>query len=206
MIEWVEELRAGFTEEFGTGPKVVTLATVDGAGRPRARSVVCRRFGETELEEGLLLVASDARSRKNDELTLHAPAEVCAWLPKIRSQYRLHCRSSLIARMPPAAGPMGEAMTNPGFGPNLRNFREQVWSEMSESARALFFWPDPGQPLVADPSQFPAAVRTGLPPDTFVLIALIPDEVECLDLRQHPHRRRRWRTDGQVWTVEELNP
>lgn len=28
MIEWVEELWAGFTAAFGTGPKVVTLATV----------------------------------------------------------------------------------------------------------------------------------------------------------------------------------
>ena len=63
MIEWLEELRAGFTAEFGTGPKIVTLATV-ASGVPRARAVVVRAV----TDAGSLAIASDARSRKNNQL------------------------------------------------------------------------------------------------------------------------------------------
>ena len=184
MIEWVEELRAGFTEEFGTGPKVVTLATVDDKQFPRARSVVCRRF----RDDGLVLIASDARSEKNLHLRRAPMAEICVWLAGRRQQFRLRGPVSVISAGATLAwyGP-GDAIVG------VRGLREEIWLEMSESARALFFWPDPGQPLVSDSSQFPPAVRTGLPPDTFELLAVFPHDVEKLDLRPHPHRRRRWR-------------
>jgi pyridoxamine 5'-phosphate oxidase len=191
MIEWVEELRAGFTAEFGTGPKVVTLATVETERvfqpSPRVRSVVCRRLDA----DGRLLVAIDERSRKTGEVAHRQAAEVCAWLPAVRRQFRLFCEAGLVR----AAG------TGDRGG-----LREQLWTELSESSRALFFWPHPGAPRREADAAFPPAVRTGLPPENFALVSLAPIDVDLLELAGHPHRRRRWRLDETGWSVQELNP
>ena len=200
MIEWVEELRAGFTEEFGTGPKIVTLATVEGSRREpraRARSVVCRRL----LDHGILLIASDARSNKNWQLRQNHLAEVCTWLPKLGRQFRLSCWGVVIdhKEATPDEKRVPELLATPLL-------RETVWGEMSEAARALFFWPPPGEPLVANSAAFPEAVRTGLPPDNFEVLGLMPEEVDLLDLSAHPHRRRRWRREAGQWRAEVVNP
>ena len=191
MIEWVQELRAGFTAEFGTGPKVVTLATVETEGLfepyPRARSVVCRRLEP----DGALLVASDERGRKNRQVATRQAAEVCAWLPSVRRQFRLFCEARLIRGTADAGASA---------------LREQLWTELSESARALFFWPQPGAPRRAGADAFPDVVRTGLPPENFTLISLAPIDVDLLELAGHPHRRRRWRLDEAGWSVQEINP
>jgi pyridoxamine 5'-phosphate oxidase len=192
MIEWVEELRAGFAAEFGTGPKVVTLASVDERGIPRARSVIVRSL----TDDATLVVASDARHEKNRQLAGGRYAEVCAWLPAARRQFRITCRATVIGGGPPDLAPALEGW---------QALREQVWTEMSEATRATFFWPDPGMPRVQDPSAFPPAVRTGLPPTNFELLYLRAEAVDVLETASHPHRRRRWRRDTN-WAADEINP
>lgn len=191
MIEWVEELRAGFTEEFGTGPKIVTLATVDTRGQPRARSVVVR----TLTDQGSLAVASDARSEKNQQVRYSGRAEVCCWLKQMRRQFRLECVATV----------SGES-TVTTLEVDIEELRHQVWAEMSEASRATFSWPQPGDARIGDASAFPSAVRTGLPPDHFELLFLRPNYVDLLELTSHPHRRRVWRRSGPQWAVQELNP
>lgn len=197
MIEWVEELRAGFTAEFGTGPKVITLATVV-AGFPRVRTIVCRQV----TDDGVLVVASDARSEKNAQLRQTPTAEACVWLATLRRQFRLRGRASVISATGPA-----EWHTSAG-AQRVVALREVLWAELSEAARAMFFWPNPGERRDPDASHFPPSVRTGLPPDTFELVTLFPDYVETLDLRTHPHRRRGWSYDlvSGGMNSEELNP
>jgi pyridoxamine 5'-phosphate oxidase len=189
MIEWVEQLRAGLTGEFGTGPKIVTLATVDEGGAPRARSVVVRML----RDDGALLVACDIRSDKDVQLRIRPRAEVCAWLPSLRRQFRVAGDVDLFSE--PTGGPAGgEAV------------REQVWAEMSDSARALFFWPRPGAPRVWDNAAFPQAVGAGLSPSNFEVLCLTPTSADVLDLVGHPHRRRRWTRHGAEWDVRDVNP
>lgn len=201
MIEWVEALRAGFAAEFGTGPKVVTLATVEDGGVPRARSVVCRDV----TDDGMLLVASDRRSEKNGQVRSCPPAEICVWLPTQRRQFRVRGMVSVLS----AAGTVKwygyERATDER---RIRAFRERMWSELSEESRALFFWPHPGEMLVREPALFPKAVRTGLPPDNFEVLCMSTNTVELLDLRPHPHRRVRWMRDRDTphWEVGEYNP
>ena len=190
MIEWVEQLRADFTAEFGTGPKVVTLATVErdeGGWRPRVRTVVCRQLDEV----GRVLVACDLRSRKLDDVRDQRSAEVCAWLPGARRQYRIQGPARAITTITDGEGA-----------------RERIWSEMSETARALFFWPTPGTPREPDAAAFPPAVRTGLPPGNFVVLVVDTIEVDVLDLTSHPHphRRRMWQWSDRGWAAEEINP
>ena len=190
MIEWVEELRAGFTEEFGTGPKIVTLATVEVNGPtplPRARTVVCRALDD----DGQVLVTTDMRSPKCAQVGSRHAAELSVWFASCRRQFRIYCETELLH---------GRGANDPG------GLRERLWSELTESARALFFWPAPGAPRDPREAAFPAAVRTGLPPDNFALIALRPIEVDLLELAEHPHRRRRWRSTDEGWRVQEINP
>jgi PPOX class probable FMN-dependent enzyme len=193
MIEWVEELRAGLTEEFGAGPKIVTLATADGSGRPHARMVVVR----TLTDAGSLAVASDARSRKNDQLDDGRQAEVCVWLPKSRRQFRLSCTGSV-------CGGRREPVDTDEL--DVDGLRKQVWTEMSEASRATFFWPKPADPRIPDDAAFPAAVRAGPPPDNFEILFLRPREVDLLELNVHPHRRRIWDVCDGAWKVREVNP
>jgi PPOX class probable FMN-dependent enzyme len=192
MIEWLEQLRADFAQEYGPGPKVVTLATIDEENRPRARSVVVRAL----RDGGDLVVASDARSDKNAQVHKCGGAEVCAWLPKLRRQHRLNCRAGVIGQLP--------SFTSDDL--QLQGLRQQVWGELSESARALFSWPSPGQSRDADPAAFPSAIRAGLPPTNFELLYLMPREVDVLDLNQHPHLRRIWRRDETRWAAVDVNP
>ena len=69
--------------------RYVQLATVDGHGLPRNRTVVFRGFGPASQ----LLVLTDARSQKVGELTAQPRAEVCWYLAATREQFRLrsHC-------------------------------------------------------------------------------------------------------------------
>src|SRR5215213_3847478 len=86
MSEWAVELTRALGEEYGgERPRVCTLATVDKAGLPRARSVVCRRVGP----DGAIWLASDARSEKNEHVKASPQAEVVFWLPTRREQFRV---------------------------------------------------------------------------------------------------------------------
>src|SRR3954463_5584412 len=121
MSEWVGELTRALSEEFGEQPLVCTLATVDKAGAPRARSVICRKVGS----DGSLIITSDGRKEKNEQVKAVPQGEVVFWLPKLRGQLRLF-------------GAMKR--TSDGRDP----MRAEIWKLLSDSTRAMFFWPSPG--------------------------------------------------------------
>ncbi|MDB5352588.1 MAG: hypothetical protein JWN86_3835 [Planctomycetota bacterium] len=181
VSDWVAELREAFEAEFGTeSPRIGALATVDDAGRPRVRSVVCRNVEE----DGTLWVASDARSEKNREARAHPFGEIAFWLPTLREQFRVAGSLRISA--------MGDR-------------RDRVWAELSDASRALFFWPPPGGPIRED-AELPDRVDVSTQiPGTFELLVLKADRVDHLDLNEHPHRRRIWRAD-RSWAVREVNP
>ncbi len=181
VSDWVGELRAALDSEFGErAPRVGALATVDDAGRPRVRSVVCRKVEDT----GALWVVSDARSEKNREIRARPFGEIAFWLPSLRQQFRI--AGSLV-------------VTSAG------NRRDLAWAELSDAARALFFWDPPGYPI-GEVGEFPKAVGAGTAiPAAFELLILNADRADHLDLNAHPHRRRVWRADSS-WVVREVNP
>ncbi|HEX8912574.1 MAG TPA: pyridoxamine 5'-phosphate oxidase family protein [Humisphaera sp.] len=185
MSEWIGELQSALTREFGDKPNVATLATVDKGGAPRARTVVCRRV----QPDGSVLVASDARSEKNEQVKGTQQAEVVFWLPTLREQYRLFGSTRVMLPNPPEAA------------------RLEVWRAMSDAARALFFWPSPGAKRVEPDESFPKAVDAGQsPPNNFEVIVVRPRKVEHLNLNGHPHRRRRWMLAGKWTAAAEVNP
>ena len=181
VSDWVGELRGALDSDFGErAPRVAALATVDDAGRPRVRSVVCRKVEDS----GDLWVASDTRSQKNREARARPLGEIAFWLPTLRQQFRI-------------AGSLSVTSAS--------KRRDRAWAELSDSARALFFWDAPGRPLGED-REFPEAVGAWTAiPLTFELLILEPDRVDHLDLNEHPHRRRVWREDCS-WAVQDVNP
>jgi pyridoxamine 5'-phosphate oxidase len=108
-------------------------------------------------------------------------------LPKARCQFRL--RGQLLVL--PAGIEQQE--------------RQRHWQKLTPSGRALWGWPEPGAPLTAA-VDFPTELNDEFPlPEQFQLLRLALVQVELLELRDHPHQRRRWRrTSG--WSEERLNP
>jgi pyridoxamine 5'-phosphate oxidase len=186
MSEWVGDLARALEREFGgERPRVCMLATVDKGGLPRARSVVCRRVGP----DGTVWVASDARSEKNEHVKAHPQAEVVFWLPSLREQFRVQGSVKVI----------GESSRDPA--------RAELWRELSDEARALFFWPTPGAKRVDAPESFTQAVDADKPPPAaFEVLVVRPRRVEHLQLAPHPHRRRRWMLAGNWNAGIEVNP
>jgi pyridoxamine 5'-phosphate oxidase len=186
MSEWVGELTRALEGEYGgERPRVCTLATVDKAGLPRARSVVCRRVGP----DGAIWLASDARSEKNEHVKASPHAEVVFWLPTRREQFRVQGSVKVL----------GEPAPDPA--------RAQLWRELSDEARALFFWPTPGAKKLETLEVFPKAVGAETPPPaSFEVLVLRPRRVEHLQLKPHPHRRRRWMLAGKWNAASEVNP
>jgi pyridoxamine 5'-phosphate oxidase len=183
-MEWLRELRDALPQGSGGGPLIGTLATVDAAGCPRARSVVVRRVDDA----GRLWVTSDGRSAKNAELRANPAAELVVWLPEIRLQFRLRGPVDVLN----AGSPQDERLV--------------AWRELSDSARALFFWPEPGAARDDSSADAPSAAPASMaPPGWFEVIVLKPEEVERLDLRPHPHARRRWRQEDD-WRGADVNP
>ncbi len=178
---WVDALRTALEAEFGKQARIAALATVDSSHRPHVRSVVCRHLHD----DGSLWVTSDRRTDKNEQARAQPFGEIAFWLPSRREQFRL-------------SGPLAVLSTG--------DLRSQAWLALSDTARALFFWDEPGAPKLGDDLEAPGLVSSSVPiPDSFELLVLQPDLAEFLDLKTHPHRRLRWRVENR-WTGEEINP
>jgi pyridoxamine 5'-phosphate oxidase len=83
--------------------------------------------------------------------------------------------------------------------------RQRHWDGLPPAGRALWGWPEPGA-VLDSAAAFPAELADDTPlPAHFQLLRIALEQVELLELRDHPHQRRRWRRDGG-WSEECLNP
>ena len=182
---WRPLLRAAREREGRRSPhgRWLQLASVAADGSPRVRTLVFRGWaGATQLD-----LLTDARSAKAAELAEQPALEICWLLPRARVQFRLRGRLQTLAAEQEEAE------------------RQRHWQSLSPSARAVWFWPPPGTPRLAG-SAFPAALAEAVPmPSHFQLLRIALREVEALELRDHPHHRRRWRA-AAGWLEESLHP
>jgi pyridoxamine 5'-phosphate oxidase len=181
-IPWLEPFRSAAAREAGR-PIILALATVDEAGDPQVRSVVCRRVDD----QGTLWIASDARSAKHHEIASHRRVAAVAWFPAPREQFRF---SGLV-----------QILDHSSDSPDRAN----LWQSLSPETRATFLWPAPGAPRTASDDAFARASDDAAPAPSFEIGVLRPDVTEHLVLSTHPHRRRRWTFEHQ-WRVQEINP
>ncbi|MCP9841813.1 pyridoxamine 5'-phosphate oxidase family protein [Synechococcus sp. J7-Johnson] len=181
---WRPLLR-GAREREGRSPAArwLQLATVAPDGTPRVRTLVFRGWADGAA----LDLLTDGRSAKPAELRQQPVVELCWLLPKARCQFRLR----------------GELLTLP----TEVEWEERIrhWQGLTPAGRALWGWPEPGAPL-DDAAAFPAELKDGtLMPEHFQLLRIDLAQVELLELRDHPHQRRRWTREGG-WMEERLNP
>jgi PPOX class probable FMN-dependent enzyme len=183
MAEWVNELRAALARELEGAPAVMILATVDAGGTAHARCIVCRRIEA----DGRLLAVMDDRTSKIAQLSRNRRVEAVFWLPKTRVQYRITADATVVAF------------------PADEQLRRELWRELSDASRALFFWPTPGIAPSPDDADAQAVAADVPPPRNFNVLILDPRQVDRLALDTHPHRRRVWRQDTN-WMGVDVNP
>jgi PPOX class probable FMN-dependent enzyme len=176
---WLELFRTATATER---PLILSLATVDAEGHPQVRSVVCRRIGS----DGSLWVASDARSAKNAQLAADPHAAVVCWIANTREQFRFAGPVEIVSEESPSQD------------------RVDLWREMTAESRAMYFWPVPGAPREGS-NEFLTDNDDPIPPRSFEILILRPNEVEHLRLSVRPHDRTRW-TLNDEWNLERLNP
>ena len=177
---WRQRLRGARQREGRqVSARWLQLATVASDGTPRVRTLVFRGWsGADQLE-----LYTDARSNKTTELKYQPQVELCWLLSKARQQYRLRGTTAL---MTPRDGVV-------------------QWRALSPSGRALWGWPQPGQPFDSEAS-FPPELTEDTPiPEHFLVMQISIQQVELLDLSHHPHQRLRWRLEDG-WQEQRLNP
>ncbi|MEB3266416.1 MAG: pyridoxamine 5'-phosphate oxidase family protein [Cyanobacteriota bacterium] len=183
---WRAVLR-GAREREGRGPAArwLQLASVAADGTPRLRTLVFRGWGGPAA----LDLLTDNRSAKARELRAQPAVELCWLLPRARCQFRLR----------------GQLLVLPHELEQQE--RQRHWHQLNPGGRALWGWPPPGQPLVANGS-FPAELAADGPlPEPFQLLRIGLHQVELLQLGSHPHQRQRWwLTATGGWNQEWLNP
>ncbi|MEL7240498.1 MAG: pyridoxamine 5'-phosphate oxidase family protein, partial [Planctomycetota bacterium] len=81
--DWRDELREAWAQT--DGPRLLALATIARPGQPAVRMLVVRRFEEG----GDLLMCTDTRSHKWDELDESVNVEGLVWAETVRKQFRL---------------------------------------------------------------------------------------------------------------------
>ena len=160
------------------------MATVTAEGHPKNRTVVFRGFGVDDVS---LLVITDSRSEKIVELKQNASVEVAWYFTRTSEQFRISAVTTCVDYR--CQSEEDSAL------------REQVWQQLSEAARAQFFWRSPGRPVDTGT----IAPVTVTPPETFALLKLTPVAIDHLVLSKVQTRRRSQLKDGR-WHEHWVNP
>ncbi|WP_346290477.1 Npun_F5749 family FMN-dependent PPOX-type flavoprotein [Sphaerothrix gracilis] len=171
--------------------RYLQLATLRANARPANRTVVFRGFLN---DTNRLQFATDGRSDKIEQIEQNPWSEGCWYFVKTREQFRLLGRLELVGPDHPDT--------------ELIAARQQIWHNLSDSARTQFAWPQPGGKRASDEAFTPAAeLDPAQPLPKFCLLLLTPFEVDHLELRGEPQNRHRYFLhDIKGWTTEAINP
>ena len=170
------------------------LATVRPDGTPANRTVVFRGFLN---DTNHLMIISDRRSQKTEQIYQNSGAEACWYFTKTREQFRISGLLTLV--------------TADTSDLQLQKARTQLWQNISDNARIQFAWPQPKAPRELDCSTDlfdPPAPEEKTPLDTFCLLLLTPHRIDYLSLRGNPQDRRLYtKTEpDRIWQTTLVNP
>ena len=171
------------------------LATVRSDRTPANRTIVFRGFLQNTNS---LMMISDRRSQKTDQIAQNPSAEACWYFTKTREQFRLSGLLTLVAADTDNA--------------DLIKARQQVWQNLSDNARLQFAWPHPKAPREPENMDAfnPPPPDNKKPLDTFCLLLLEPHGVDYLSLRGEPQTRIIYRQMGSQlesnWQTATVNP
>lgn len=176
--------------------RYLQLATVRLDRSPANRTVVFRGF---MADTNHLMMISDRRSQKTDQIHQNPNAEACWYFTKTREQFRIAGTLTLV--------------TADTTELDLRQARQQLWQNVSDNARIQFAWPHPKAPRDQDADEADNTDAFNPPPpdeqtplDTFCLLLLAPHSVDYLSLRGDPQTRQIHTKSGQAWQTNLVNP
>ncbi|KAL7125672.1 hypothetical protein ABFS83_14G132300 [Erythranthe nasuta] len=166
------------------------LATVSSDGRPSNRTVVFRGFQDGSDK---IIINTDTRSRKIDDLKHSSFAEICWYFTETWEQFRI-------------SGPVDVIDgTNPD--PLKLEQRQKSWFASSVNSRLQYMAPTPRLPVIEPPppSQTPSLDPSIGPVAAFCMLVLDPDQVDYLNLKSN--ERLMFTSDiNKLWTSEKVNP
>lgn len=167
------------------------LATLRADGHPANRTVVFRGFLDPTNQ---LIIVTDSRSQKVDQIQHQSWGEACWYFPKSREQFRFTGQLTLVGTDYP--------------DPVLKQARQRTWQDLSDSARLQFAWPHPREPrLEGDDASLSPPPNPEQPLSNFCLVLLDPVQVDHLELRGNPQKRSLYDQNNQgEWLKQPVNP
>lgn len=188
--EWRVQLSAAYDCSIRDNrPATVSFATVALDGQPAARTMVFRGFRE---QTDQLVLVTDSRSSKIEQLSAHPWAELSWYCQTTRQQFRLAGNVRIVSHTEE--------------DPSLAAVRTSIWKALSDRTRAMFFQPPPGRNK-RDTEEGGPNAEDGAPPTTFSLILLDPVRVDCLNVGTEPHERSIYRVGpAGDWFKREVYP
>ena len=157
----------------------IQLATIGTDNTPRVRTVVFRGWSKS-FE---MLIYSDKRSEKFDELALNNNVEICWLFSKSKCQFRFRGKSTIDL-----------------CKENLRH-----WNQLSDKAKAMWNWPCPGDHFVLDKINEISVNEKKEISNNFAILKIEIFQVDHLVLHKPVHIRKRWIRKNE-WIEERINP
>jgi pyridoxamine 5'-phosphate oxidase len=166
------------------------LATVRADGRPANRTVVFRGFLP---DSNQIAIITDRRSQKIEQIEQNAKAEICWYFPKTREQFRL-------------AG-MLYIVDAEHLNENWQRAYHEIWKKLSEAARAQFYDIALSQPQGSESVETEPKTNLNFIPESFRLLVFEPQDLDYLDLKNHPNdHRHHWLDEAGEWQAQSLTP
>jgi len=174
---WRQRLKASQSKEGNlVSNRWIQLANVSENNQPRVRTVVFRGW----LDNSTMLIYTDKRSEKYEDLKNNDNIEVLWLFFRTKSQYRFKGRIS-------------ELKDNDKYWDNLFNRSKDQW-----------FWPSPGK--VIDQKNDISLIDNKLAkPNNFSVLKIKINEVDLLKLEKPLHKRYIWK-EIDNWKCIEVNP
>ena len=174
---WRQRLKASQSKEGNLASnRWIQLANVSENNQPRVRTVVFRGW----LDNSTMLIYTDKRSEKYEDLKNNDNIEVLWLFFRTKSQYRFKGRIS-------------ELKDNDKYWDNLFNRSKDQW-----------FWPSPGK--VIDQKNDISLIDNKLAkPNNFSVLKIKINEVDLLKLEKPLHKRYIWK-EIDNWKCIEVNP
>lgn len=159
------------------------LATVGTDGRPEVRTVVLRAF---DPASSTLMIHTDIRSGKIQELTTQPKAALHVYDPAREAQFRLACHVTLHR-----SGAV----------------HERAWADKQQSSRVYYtVSATPGRPIAAPEDAEFAGGSGDAGKENFAVLEVEIQGIEWLYIGSHGHRRARFQWNGNAWEGTWLVP
>ena len=174
---WRQRLKASQSKEGNLASnRWIQLANVSENNQPRVRTVVFRGW----LDNSTMLIYTDKRSQKYEDLKTNNNIEVLWLFFKTKSQYRFK-------------GEVFELEDNNNY-----------WDNLSERSKNQWFWPSPGKKI--DKKYEISSINNKFSkPNNFSVLKIKINEVDLLKLEKPLHKRYIWKKIDD-WKCIEVNP